>query len=155
MKTQKGSPRCFFLLVAITFLLLTAALVFAAPRNVPTTTEAARQYLTDNPVSDDIAGLYKLIKGRFHGAYLILPSTGTDVGKWEYTATALETSNEFEKPGTVKFFMHKNEGRFTGFYFDASLTGKGKFHCQFLTTSDSIIAYPFPSSEPSIFTRFE
>jgi hypothetical protein len=23
--------------------------------------------LTDNPVSDDIAGLYKLIKDRFHG----------------------------------------------------------------------------------------
>lgn len=146
---------CFaFLLMTLVFLLL-STFAFAAPRDVPITTEAARQYLTENPSDDKVRGLYELIKGRFHGTYLVLPATGTDIKEWEYVATALETTNRFEKPGSVKFFMRKKEGRYVGFYFDSSFSQRTKFRCQFVTTADNIIAYIFPSSTPSILTKIQ
>ncbi|MCF4150857.1 hypothetical protein L2W58_03505 [Dethiosulfovibrio sp. F2B] len=139
------------------FLLLTCFLfvcpAIAKPRDVPLSTEAAIKYLRDTPQKDSIMGIYRLIKGRFYGAYLVLPASGKDAEKWEYVATALETSNSFEDPGTVKFFMRKSEGRFVGFYYDAALSGKAKYRCQFVTGVDNITAYIFPSSQPSIFTK--
>lgn len=125
----------------------------ATVRDVPLTIEDAKRYLAENPPEDGVSGLYHLIKGRFHGAYLILPSSGKDAETWEYTATALETSNSFEAHGSVKFFMRKKDGRYVGFYFDSSFTGRAKLRCQFLASPDSITAYIFPSSEPSIFIK--
>lgn len=138
--------------------LLLACFLFSCPviaktRDVPLSTEAAREYLKNSTQNDPIMGIYQLIKGRFHGAYLVLPASGEDAEKWEYVATALETSNSFEDPGTVKFFMRKSKGRFVGFYYNAALSGKAKYRCQFVSGLDNITAYPFPSSQPSIFIK--
>ncbi len=147
------SKQKVWIIAVIIFSLLVPLPAVADPRDVPTTTGDARQYLAENPSDDKVRGLYELIKGMFHGTYLVLPAAGKDAADWEYVATALETTNRFEKPGSVKFFMRRKEGRYVGFYFDSSFSQRTKFRCQFVTTSDNIIAYIFPSSTPSILTR--
>ena len=139
--------------ITLLLILFSQVQLFAAIRNVPLTTASAREYLQEQRIDDDISGIYHLIKKNFHGSYLVLPSFGDDAETWDYTATALESSNPYEAPGSVKFFMRKKDGRFVGFYYDAGLMGKAQLRGQFLASPDSITVYLSTSTRPSFFIK--
>ena len=112
---------CFGVLSGIFFLLLSAA--DRSHASYPQTLEDARNYLNCLDAEDSLAGIYEMRKDDFHGFFLLLPAPEESLD--DYEARVIVSSNSYEKPGDLKFFMRRTQERevFFGKYYDYSSLG--------------------------------
>jgi hypothetical protein len=105
----------------LSFLLLgNTGCVFAFPGSP----EEARSYLDRLDTTDSLVGMYEMRKDDFCGFFLLLPAPEEEPLD-DYVARVVESSNPYDKPGDLKFFMRRTQEKevFFGKYYDATSLG--------------------------------
>ncbi|HPJ25424.1 MAG TPA: hypothetical protein PLA80_04675 [Synergistaceae bacterium] len=149
--------------VFLFFLLGNGGPVFAFPGNP----EEARSYLDRLDTTDSLVGMYEMRKDDFHGIFLLLPAPEEEPLD-DYVARVVESSNPYDKPGDLKFFMRRTQEKevFFGKYYDATSLGLCEARSGFVVTPGEISAREvqgfdrkprvfvkiYPSPEESVFS---
>jgi hypothetical protein len=121
----------------LSFLLLgNTGCVFAFPGSP----EEARSYL-DRLDTTDSLGMYEMRKDDFCGFFLLLPAPEEEPLD-DYVARVVESSNPYDKPGDLKFFMRRTQEKevFFGKYYDATSLGVCEARSGFVVTPGEISA---------------
>lgn len=105
--------------------------------------EKAKELISnlDNP--GEIVGIYDMIKGSYHGKFIVLPNTESIRPSADYAAFVIQSTNKKEKSGYIKFFLDftDSEKAFEVEYYDYLDFGTGRFLRKGLYSPGQILVY--------------
>lgn len=124
----------------VLFALFVVAVLISAPSSSsaafnpygPISIERAKEMLSQLENPPEIVGIYDLVKGTYHGRFLLMPNKLDIRPEADFAALVIESPNKKEKSGNIKFFLTATESdnAFNVEYFDygdlGTCTGKDK-----------------------------
>jgi hypothetical protein len=69
----------------------------------------AKQLLQEVGSGDVVAGIYQLTKGTYKGNFLVIPNDASLRPEAKYIGVVIDSSNEYEKSGYVRFWLIPRE----------------------------------------------
>jgi len=119
--------------------------------------EKAKEMLSQIENPPEIIGIYDMIKGGYHGKFLVIHNTLDIRPGANYVALVIESPNKKEKSGSVKFFLTENgsDKLFHAEYFDYLDFSTANFMREALYNNGqiSIYIYDIASIPPNNFIR--
>ena len=121
------------------------------------TISTAKEMIANVKNHDDIVGIYDLIKGSYHGRFVIIPNKESIRPKSAYVAFVVESPNYNEKSGNVKFFLTStdSENLFDVEYYEYGDMATVRYNRKAMSANGQIIIhiYKIPSYPPNIFVK--
>ena len=86
----------------------------------PISVERAKGMLSQLENPPEVVGIYDLVKGTYHGRFLLIPNKLDIRPEADFAALVIESPNKKEKSGNIKFFLTATESdnAFNVEYFD-------------------------------------
>jgi hypothetical protein len=121
------------------------------------TISTAKEMIANVENPDDIVGIYDLIKGSYHGRFVIIPNKESIRPESTYVAFVVESPNYKEKSGNVKFFFTPtdSENLFNVEYYEYGDISTIRIERKAMHANGQIIIhiYDIPSYPPNIFVK--
>lgn len=121
------------------------------------TISTAKEMIANVKSPDDIVGVYDLIKGSYHGRFMIIPNKESIRPESAYVAFVVESPNYNEKSGSVKFFLTPtdSENLFKVEYYEYGDISTLRINRKAMYANGQIIIHinKIPSYPPNIFVK--